>query len=48
MIRITTYSNYGNYYKKTDRAKKRKEPALTNGKTPTVSTRKTDFDSDEF
>jgi succinoglycan biosynthesis transport protein ExoP len=43
------YSSYGNYYKKkTDRPKKRKDIAKTNGKPVTVVGRKTDLESDEF
>jgi succinoglycan biosynthesis transport protein ExoP len=42
------YSSYGNYYKKTDRTKKRKDIAKANGKPVPVVARKTDLESDEF
>jgi hypothetical protein len=42
------YSSYGNYYKKTDRTKKRKDIVKANGKPVATIVRKADLDSDEF
>jgi succinoglycan biosynthesis transport protein ExoP len=44
------YSSYGNYYKKpkTERTKKRKDLAKSNGKPVAVAARKADLESDEF
>jgi succinoglycan biosynthesis transport protein ExoP len=42
------YSNYGNYYKKADRTKKRKDLTKANGKPVATAVRKTDLESDEF